>query len=162
MSRMRAVIVAATLSAVALLTAAGTAPAASAATTPGAAGAALHQYVGYGYYGFPSPFTPLQFPAVNYPGSGVSAWFGYSAPFSSSGFPYGGYAYPYIAYANPFAVYGYGSAAGGPYAGSPGYPYTVWGSSYGNAAGPTAAGPTATTPSDPTTYWDSTGYYVLP
>jgi hypothetical protein len=152
---------AAALGAVALLATAGAAPrAAAAATMPTHEAAAPHQYVGYGYYGFPSPYTPFQSQAVNYPGSGAAAWIGYSAPYSSSGYPYGGYAYPYVAYGNPSTAYAYGSAVGGPYSGGPGNPYTAWGAGYGNAAGPTAAGPTAVPPIDSGTYWDSTGYYV--
>jgi hypothetical protein len=161
---------AAAVGTVALLAVAGAAPATivaatlptaapastAAATIPTAAPTVPHQYVGYGYYGFPSPSTSLPWQAVNYPGSGASAWLGFSAPYSSAGYPYGGYAQPYVAYAYPYAVSAYG-AGGSPYSGSPSYPYTGWGASYGNAYGPTAAAPSGSG-----SYWDNTGYYVVP
>ncbi|HZS02008.1 MAG TPA: hypothetical protein VFE37_25045 [Chloroflexota bacterium] len=149
---------AAAIGVAALLGAASAAPgAAAAATIPGAAAPAPHQYVGYGYYGFPPPYPVLPWTAVNYPGSGAAAWLGYSFPYSTAGYPYGGYALPYVAYAYPYAAYAYGGAAGSPYVGSPAYPYTAWDGAYGTASGPTTA-----SPSGPTVYWDATGYYVLP
>ena len=146
----------------ALLAVSGAAPAPAVAASTGPAAAGVHQYVSYGYYGFPSPYYGPPWPAVNYPGSGASAWLGYSAPYSTAGFPYGGYAYPYLAYANPYAAYATfaaGAGGGSPYTGSPGYPYTAWGGSYGSASGPTVTPPQ---PSEPRIYWDSTGYYVIP
>ena len=147
------------LGAAALLATVGAAPhAASAATMPAHAATAPHQYVGYGYYGFPSPYTPFQSQAVNYPGA--AAWIGYSAPYSS-GYPYGGYAYPYIAYGNPghgVCVWQRGGRAVRWQRGQP--VHHVGGRGDGNAACLMAAGPTAGPPIDTATYWDNTGYYV--
>ncbi|HLH24786.1 MAG TPA: hypothetical protein VK066_19870 [Chloroflexota bacterium] len=151
-------IFAAAVAGAALLAVMSAAPApAAAATVPAATSAAPHQYVGYGYYGYPSPYGGLSAPAVNYPGSGASAWFGYSYPYSSSGYPYGGYAYPYVAYSNPYAAYQYGVTTTSPYSVSPGYPYSYWDGTYGNGYGSAYDWP-----SSYGGYYSNGAYYVAP
>jgi hypothetical protein len=153
---------AAVVGVVALLVAAGVAPAPTdASTTAPTTLAAPHQYVGYGYYGFPSPTWGARGPAVNYPGSGAAAWLGFSAPYSSSGFPYGGFAFPYLAYANPYAAYTQfapGATRADAYPGSPGVPATDGGPGSESVSGQAAAA----APSGPRIIWDTTGYYVIP